>query len=74
LKGRSGKRRRKIIARGRYGVLSDCDLIAISKQAKIWGHFHFPFSIFHLSFAIARIRMGQAMANDKWNMENEISF
>src|SRR5215510_12239791 len=32
--------------------------------------FHFPFSILHLSFAIARNRTVRAMANDKCNMEN----
>jgi hypothetical protein len=30
----------------------------------------FPFSIFRLSFAIARNRTGQAMTNDKCDMEN----
>jgi len=42
----------------------------MSSQAKILRRFHFPFSIFRLSFAIARNRAGQAMANDKCNMEN----
>jgi len=42
----------------------------MSGQAKILKYFHFPFSILHLSFVIAGIVWGDAMANGKRNMEN----
>jgi hypothetical protein len=43
----------------------------MSGQARILRRFHFPISIFRLSFAIARSRSGQAMTNEKCKMEIE---
>jgi hypothetical protein len=46
----------------------------MSGEAKILRRFHFPFSILHLSFVIARTRRSSgnipSMTNDKCNMEN----
>src|SRR5262249_23767663 len=46
---------------------------AISSQAKILRHVHFPFSVSRLSFAIAGTALGAQwqMTNVIWKMENE---
>jgi hypothetical protein len=42
----------------------------VRQQISLISQFHFPFSIFQLSFVIEEAQPG-SMTNDNWKMENE---